>query len=214
MLRSTGGAIVPAGASTSTAPVPDPAISPRAASARDGPTLRFPDVRCRFVRSARLGRSGAAGSIAVVSQGQPADEEAPAGCSGWLLGCAGTVLAIIAMAVAGFHFPAGLPDVYGDLLRSGHDSGVGEFVVLTFALIASMLAALSAAVFARWLAERVRAGPARADHIADATAAVVTVAYFVALGFAGDSWAVLAASTYVGVFAFLLAYAAINRLRR
>ena len=149
-----------------------------------------------------------------MSQPQPTDEEAPAGCGGWLLGCAGTVVAIIAMAVAGFDFPAGLPDVYGNLLRRGHDSGVGEFVVLTFALIASMLAAFSAAALAMWLAERVRIGPARANRIADATAAVATVLYFVVLGFAGDSWAVLAASTYVGVFAFWVAYAATNRLRR
>jgi len=150
----------------------------------------------------------------VVSQPQPADEEAPAGCGGWLLGCAGTVLAIIAMAMAGFEFPAGLPDVYGDLRRAGPDSGVGEFVVLTFALIASMLAAFIAAALVKWLAKRVRVGPARTNHIADATAAVVTVAYFVALGFAGDSWALLAASTYLAVFAFLLAHAATDRAGR
>jgi hypothetical protein len=151
----------------------------------------------------------------VVSSPQPSDEEAPAGCGGWLFGCAVSLLAVIGLAIRGFDFPAGLPDVYGDFQRATNRSqGTGDVIVLALALFASMVAALSAALLAAWLAERFRVGEGRLNLLADVTAAVATVVYFAGLGLLGDSWAWLAASPFAVVFVFFLTHSAIKRLRR
>jgi hypothetical protein len=140
------------------------------------------------------------------------------GCGGWALASAGTVLAIIALGVAGFDFPA-WP---GDALRAlgagysiDQSATVGRWAPpLVFAGIASMLAAFGAAGLVIWLADRVRARYAPALLIAEVTAAAVTVVFFVALGLAGDSWVLLAASIWIGLFASLLIRLVTRRLRR
>jgi hypothetical protein len=125
------------------------------------------------------------------------------------------LVAVIALAITGFDFPAGLKDVYDDFYRkTANKHGIGEAVVLLFALIASMMAAISVGILAVWLATRFGVGQARADLFANATAAVATVVYIVALGLLGDSWALLPTWTFAGLFVLFLASTAINRIRR
>ncbi|MFL5684226.1 MAG: hypothetical protein ACJ77O_13900, partial [Chloroflexota bacterium] len=141
-------------------------------------------------------------------------EDAATGCVGFLVGSGAVLVAIVALALTGFEFPAGLPDVVDDLRSRGYRHGIGEAIVLAFAWIASMVAAISVAYLVEWLAMLLGAAKARADRIAEVAAAAFTVVYVVALGLLGDSWAVLPAATFLVVFVFLLANTALHRLRR
>lgn len=147
-------------------------------------------------------------------------EEAPDGCLGWLLGSAGIVLAIIALALSGFDFPSGLADVLRELVAGSPNGtadkgyGAGRLFVLFFAWLASMVAAFVAAGLVIWFADRIRAKYDLASNIAEVFAAAVTIAFFVGLGLAGDSWGVVPASVFIGSFAILVIDWVLRRLRQ
>jgi hypothetical protein len=152
----------------------------------------------------------------VAWRGQGAED--PIGCVGWLLGSAGTLLACIALALAGFDFPAGLGDTLQEAGRFEYSTNktesLGPFLALIFAWLASMVAAFATAGLVIWLADRVRARYDPTFLIAEVTAAVATVVFLVALGLVGDSWRLLAASLIVGTFVIALIDPVIYRLRR